>query len=79
LLVAFAGLKPRNRAEFAEPLQQVCQTWAILLAHRREFQPQSTTGLYLAHNSFRPDLSFFDKKMKVCLCANGLELPRLDE
>jgi hypothetical protein len=36
-------------------------------------------GEWWCPNSFRPNLSFFDKKMKVCLCANGLELLRLDE
>ncbi len=71
LLAVFAYLKPRNQAESAKSFHQACETPAIFLAHRREFQTQSATGLHMAYNSFGPDLSFFDKKMNVCLRAHG--------
>jgi hypothetical protein len=67
LLDEFGSSKPRNQAESAKSFHQIGETPAIFLTHRREFQPQSTTGLYMPHNSFGPDLTFFDKKMKVCL------------
>jgi len=55
------------------------ETRAIFLVHGRELQPQATTGLYMPHNSFGPDLAFFDKKMNVGLRAHGLCLACLDK
>ena len=71
LLVVFDDSKPRNQAESAKPFHQIRETLAIFLLHSSEFQPQSTTGPYMPHNSFGPDLTFFDKKMNVCLRAHG--------
>ena len=71
LLVVPADSKPRNQAESAKPFHQIREMPAIFLLHCREFQPQSTTGPYMPHNSFGPDLTFFDKKMNVCLRAHG--------
>jgi len=79
LLVLFAASKPRNQAESAKPFHQAREARAIFLAHGRELQPQATTRLYMPHNSFGPDLTFFDKKMKVCLRAHGLCLACLDK
>jgi hypothetical protein len=76
---AFAVSKPRSRAECAKPFHQARETLAIFLAHGRELQPQATTGLYMPHNSFGPDLTLFNKKMKVCLRAHGLCLPCLNK
>jgi len=67
----FACLKPRNQAESAKSFHQACETPAIFLAHRREFQTQPTTWLHTTDNSFGPDLSFFDKEMNVSLRAHG--------
>jgi len=77
--VVFADSKPRNQAESAKPFHQIRETPAIFLLHCREFQPQSTTGPYMPHNSFGPDLTFFDKKMNVCLRAHGPCLLCLDK
>ena len=79
LLVVPADSKPRNQAESAKPFHQIREMPAIFLLHCREFQPQSTTGPYMPHNSFGPDLSFFDKKMKVGLRAHRPRLPCLDK
>jgi len=79
LRVEFADSKLRNLAECAKPFHQARETWAIFLVHGRELQPQATTGLYMPHNSFGPDLAFFDKKMNVGLRAHGLCLPCLDK
>jgi hypothetical protein len=69
LLVALADSEPGNQAESAKPFHQLRETPAIFLEYCREFQPKSTTGLYMPHNGFGPDLTFFDKKMKDCLRA----------
>jgi hypothetical protein len=79
LLVVFACSKSRNQAETTKPFHQVRETAAIFVVHGREFQAQSTAGRYMPHHSFGPDLSFFDKKMKVRLLAHGLGLPCLDK
>jgi len=71
LLVVLADSKPRNQTESAKPFHQIRETLAIFLLHCRELQPQSTTGPYMPHNSFGPNLSFFDKKMNVRLRAHG--------
>jgi hypothetical protein len=71
LLVVPADSKPRNQAEPAKPFHQIRETLAIFLLHSRECQPQSATGPHMPHDSFGPDLSFFDKKMNVCLRAHG--------
>jgi hypothetical protein len=55
----------------AKSFHQNCETRAIFLTHGREFQPQSTAGLYMPHNCFGPDLTFFDEKMYGCLRAHG--------
>jgi hypothetical protein len=77
--VEFAVSKLRNLAECAKPFHQARETRAIFLAHRRELQPQATTRLYMPHNSFGPDLPFFDEKMNFSLRAQGLCLPCLDK
>lgn len=77
--VEFAVSKSRNLAECAKPFHQARETLAIFLVHGRELQPQATTRLYMPHNSFGPDLTFFDKKMNLCLRAHGLCLPGLDK
>jgi|SRR6267143_1508615 len=77
LLALFAASKPRNQAKSAKPSHQIREAPAIFLAHGRELQSQTTTGLYTPHNGFGPDLSFFDKEMKVGLCAQRLWLPCL--
>jgi len=76
---AFAGLKlrERDRAKPTKPLHQYRETVAIFLEHSREFQSESAAGLYVAHDSFGPDLSFLDKKMKDGLRSHNFELPRL--
>ena len=79
LRVEFADSKLRNLTECAKPFHQARETRAIFLVHGRELQPQATTGLYMPHNSFGPDLAFFDKKMNVGLRAHGLCLPCLDK
>jgi hypothetical protein len=66
-----ADWQPGNQAESPEPFHQIRETLAIFLKHCRELQPQSTTGLNMPHNGFGPDLTFFDKKMKVCLRAHS--------
>ena len=71
LVVVPADSKPRNQAESAKPFHQIRETLAIFLLHSRECQPQSATGPHMPHDSFGPDLSFFDKKMNVCLRAHG--------
>ena len=47
----------------------MCETGAIFLADGSELQTQPTSRLDMPHNSLGPDLSFFDKKMEVCLSA----------
>jgi hypothetical protein len=79
LPVVCAVSKLRNLAECAKPFHQARETWAIFLVHGRELQPQATTGFYMPHNSFGSDLTFFDKKMNVCLRAHGLFLACLDK
>jgi len=79
LRVEFAVSKLRNLAECAKPFHQARETRAIFLVHGRELQPQATTGHYMPHNSFGPDLTFFDKKMNVGLRPHGLCLPCLDK
>jgi hypothetical protein len=79
LRVVFAVSKPRKLTECAKPFHQARETLAIFLAHCRELQPQATAGLYMPHNSFGPDLTFFDKEMNVGLRAHGLCLPCLDK
>jgi len=71
LLVVIGRSNGGNRAELAEPLHQFCETRAIFLADGGEFQPQSTTGMYMADNRFSPDLPFFDEKINACLRAYG--------
>jgi len=51
-----------NLTECAKPFHQARETRAIFLEHGRELQPQATAGLYMPHNSFGPDLTFFDRK-----------------
>jgi len=79
LRVVFADSKLRNLAECAKPFHQASETRAIFLVHGRELQPQATAGLYMPHNSFGPDLTFFDKKMNIGLRAHGLCLSCLDK
>jgi hypothetical protein len=80
LLVVFAAAsKPGNQAESAKPSHQIGEMAAIFLAHGGELQSQSTAGLHMPHNGFGPDLSFFDKKMQVGLCAHSLVLVRQDK
>jgi len=79
LRVEFVVSKLRNLAECAKPFHQARETLAIFLAHGRELQPQATTRLYMPHHSFGPDLTFFDKKMNVCLRPHGLCFPGLDK
>jgi hypothetical protein len=79
LLVVFVCTKLGNQAESAKPFHQIRETLAIFLMHCREFQPQSTTRLYMPHNGFGPDLAFFDKKMNACLRAHSPRLPCLDK
>ena len=76
---AFAGMKPRGHASAkrTKPLHQYRETVAVFLEHCREFHSQSTTGLYMTHDRFGPDLPFFDKKMKVGLRSHNFELPCL--
>jgi hypothetical protein len=77
--VEFAASKLRNLAECPKPFHQARETRAIFLAHGRELQTQATTGFYMPHNGFGPDLPLFDKKMNVCLRAHRLCLPCLDK
>jgi hypothetical protein len=77
--VQFAVSKLRKLAECAKPFHQTRETRAIFLVHGRELQTQATTWFYMPHNSFGPDLPFFDEKMNVCLRAHRLCLPRLDK
>jgi len=79
LLVALACLNPWTQAESAKSFHQIPGTLAIFLNHCRNFQPQSTTGNYMPHNSLGPDLAFLNEKMKVCLCAHISGLARLDK
>jgi hypothetical protein len=79
LLVVFAASKPGNQTEAAKPFHQVGEMAAIFLTYCRELQSQSTAGLHMPHNGFGPDLSFFDKKMQVGLCAHSLVLVRQDK
>lgn len=79
LLVKLAYLKTRIHAEAANSFHQISETLPIFLNHCRDFQPQSTTGSHMPHNSLGPDLAFFDEKMKVCLCAYISGLARLDK
>jgi hypothetical protein len=79
LLAVFAASKPRNQAESAKTFHQILETPAIFLEHGRELQSQSTTGLYMPHNRFSPDLSFFDEKMKFGLFAHRPRLACLKE
>jgi len=67
----FVDSKLGNQAESAKSFHQNCETRAIFRTHGREFQPQSTAGLYMPHNGFGPDLTFFDEKMYGCLRAHG--------
>ena len=79
LLVVPADPKPRNQAESTKPFHQIGETLAIFLLHCRECQPQSATGLYMPHNGFGPDLTFFDEKMYLGHRAHGSRLPSLDK
>jgi|SRR5580704_9122652 hypothetical protein len=75
LLALFARSGAQERAEFAKPFHQFGEARAIFLAHCRECQPQSTAGLYVAHNRFRSDLSFFHKKVNVGLLTHSPCVP----
>jgi len=76
LLVVFGSAKLREQVEAAKPFHQKREMAAILRSHSRELQPQSTPRFAMSHNSFDPDLAFFDKKIKAGLCAHGFGLLR---
>ena len=44
----------------------------IFTVHRGEFQPHSTSGPYVLHNSLRPNRAFLDKKLKLDRCTQGV-------
>jgi hypothetical protein len=79
LLALFARSGAQERAEAAKPLHQFGEARAIFLAHCREGQSQSTSGLYVAYNRFRSDLSFFHKKVKVGLLTYSPCVPCVDK
>jgi hypothetical protein len=79
LLDVFVDSKLGNQAESAKSFHQNRETRAIFLTHGREFQPQSTAGLYMPHNGFGPDLTLFDEKMYLGHRAHGSRLPSLDK
>jgi hypothetical protein len=62
-------LEPGKQAESPKTSHQLRETPAIFLDDGREWQPQSASGLNMPHNGFGPDLTFFDKRMKVGLRA----------
>jgi len=47
----------------AKSVQQCNEAPAISITHRREFQAQPATALYMPHDSVGSDLSFLDKKI----------------
>jgi hypothetical protein len=75
LLILFSRSGAQERAEAAKPLHQFGEARAIFFAHGCEGQAQSTAGLYVSHNRFRSDLSFFDKKVNVGLLTHSPCVP----
>ena len=60
-----------GRGGSANPIQQCYQVGAVLICYCGELQPQAAAWDHMPHDRFGPDWSFWNKKIKPGLRAQG--------
>lgn len=55
----------------AQPCDQQSQACPVSFRHRRELEPHSVGGFYVADDGVSPDLSLVDEKLNLGCCLDG--------